>query len=294
MTGAGNAARTAGDMSGHTPGDALTVAGAERAATTAGLPRAEAQYLLQALLGVSRAWLIAHDVDPLDLPQRERFQDWLARRLDGVPLAYLTGEKEFFGLTLRVTPDTLIPRPDTEVLVEWALERLVGLSAPRVVDLGTGTGAIALAIKSRRPDADVRMIDASAGALAVAQDNARRLGLAVEAHLGSWYEPLAGQLAFDLIISNPPYVAGDDHHLDALRHEPRMALTPEGDGLADLRQLIEGAPIRLHANGWLLLEHGYDQAPAVAGLLGARGFVDVENRRDLGGQPRASGGRWPA
>lgn len=274
--------------------DAMTVVGAERAAVAAGLPRAEAQYLLQALLGVSRAWLIAHDTDPLDAPLRERFQDWLARRLDGVPLAYLSGEKEFFGLTLRVTPDTLIPRPDTEVLVEWALGRLAGQSMPRVVDLGTGTGAIALSIKSRRPDADVRMVDASAGALAVAQDNARRLGLTVEAHLGSWYEPLAGQSAFDLILSNPPYVAGDDHHLDALRHEPRMALTPEGDGLDDLRALIAGAPGRLRPNGWLLLEHGYDQAGAVADLLIARGFVDVENRWDLGGQPRASGGRWPA
>lgn len=273
---------------------ALTIVGAERAAIAAGLPRAEAQYLLQALLGVSRAWLISHDTDALDGRQRECFQDWLARRLDGVPLAYLSGEKEFFGLTLRVTPDTLIPRPDTEVLVEWALERLAGLSAPRVVDLGTGTGAIALSIKSRRPDADVRMVDASAGALSVAQDNARRLGLSVEAHLGDWYEPLSGQSAFDLILSNPPYVAGDDHHLDALRHEPRMALTPEGDGLADLRELVDGAPARLRPGGWLLLEHGYDQAEAVADLLSARGFVDVENRRDLGGQPRASGGRWPA
>lgn len=274
-------------------GHGLTVAGAERAAMAAGLPRAEAQYLLQALLGASRAWLIAHDTDPLDAALHERFQDWLARRLDGVPLAYLTGEKEFFGLMLRVTPDTLIPRPDTEVLVEWALERLTGLPAPRVVDLGTGTGAIALSIKSRRPDADVRMVDASAGALDVAQDNARRHGLAVEAHLGNWYQPLAGQLAFDLILSNPPYVAGDDHHLAALRHEPRMALTPEGDGLDDLRKLIAGAPDRLRPGGWLLLEHGYDQADAVADLLSARGFIDIQNRRDLGGQPRATGGRWP-
>ena len=274
-------------------GHGLTVAGAERAAMAAGLPRAEAQYLLQALLGASRAWLIARDTDPLDAAGHVRFQDWLARRLDGVPLAYLTGEKEFFGLMLRVTPDTLIPRPDTEVLVEWALERLTGLAAPRVVDLGTGTGAIALSIKSRRPDADVQMVDASAGALDVAQHNARRHGLAVGAHLGSWYQPLAGQLAFDLILSNPPYVAGDDHHLAALRHEPRMALTPEGDGLDDLRELVAGAPDRLRPGGWLLLEHGYDQADAVADLLSARGFIDIQNRRDLGGQPRATGGRWP-
>ncbi len=278
----------------------LTVAGAERAAIAAGLPRAEAQYLLQALLGVSRAWLITHDTDalaaihPATGPEiGARFQDWLTRRVAGEPLAYLVGHKEFFGLTLRVTPDTLIPRPDTEVLVEWALERLEPLAAPRVVDLGTGSGAIALAIRSRRPDADVRMVDFSPGALAVARDNAARLGLPVEAHLGSWYQALAGQAAFDLIVSNPPYVAGDDHHLDALTHEPRSALTPEGDGLADLRHLIEGAPDRLRPNGWLLLEHGYDQADAVSAMLQARGFVDIDTRRDLGGQPRTTGGRWP-
>ncbi|OWQ83095.1 protein-(glutamine-N5) methyltransferase, release factor-specific [Roseateles aquatilis] len=287
-----------------------TVAGAQRAAIAAGLPRQEAQYLLQALLGVSRAWLISHDTDVLGGETRRRFDHWLAQRLDQVPLAYLTGEKEFFGLTLRVTPATLIPRPDTEVLVVWALECLgpalgsgagaataaaagVDPSAPRVVDLGTGSGAIALAIKSRRPDADVRMVDASPDALSVARDNATRLALGVEGHLGSWFEPLAGQAPFDLIVSNPPYVAGDDHHLAALRHEPRMALTPEGDGLDDLRHLVRHAPDRLRPGGWLLLEHGWDQADAVMALLRERGFVDVANRRDLGDQPRASGGRWP-
>ena len=274
-------------------GPALTVIDAERASIAAGLPRAEAQYLLQALLGVSRAWLIGHDTDLLDAVATERFHHWLARRLDGVPLAYLTGEKEFFGLTLRVTPDTLIPRPDTELLVQWALERLEGPRPPRVVDLGTGTGAIALSIKSQRPDADVRMVDFSPGALAVALDNAQRLGLQVDGHLGSWFEPLAGQVPFDLIVSNPPYVAGEDHHLDALKHEPRTALTPEGDGLADLRHLIEGAPAWLRPDGWLLLEHGFDQADAVAAMLRGRGFLEVETRRDLGGQPRATGGRWP-
>lgn len=281
-------------MSGTAAAAPLTFAGAERAAIAAGLTRAEAQYLLQALLGVSRAWLIAHDTDALEAAVEDRFHHWLGRRLDGMPLAYLTGEKEFFGLTLRVTPDTLIPRPDTEVLVEWALERLDGPRAPRVVDLGTGTGAIALAIKSRRPDADVRMVDASPGALAVALDNASRLNLPVDGHLGSWYEALAGQVPFDLIVSNPPYVAGDDHHLDALKHEPRMALTPEGDGLADLRHLIDGAPHWLRPDGWLLLEHGWDQADAVTALLRERGFADIDTRRDLGGQPRTTGGRWPA
>lgn len=275
----------------------LTIAEALRAAAAAGLPRAEASYLMQALLDCSRSHLISHDDAVLSTAQVERFHDWLARRLDEVPLAYLVGEKEFFGLRLRVTPDTLIPRPDTELLVEWALERIAGLPAPRVVDLGTGTGAIALAIQSRRPDAQVRMVEASPGALAVARENAARLTLPVEGHLGSWFEPLAAlgpeQSRFDLIVSNPPYVAGNDDHLQALRHEPRSALTPEGDGLSDLQHLVNHAPDWLRPGGWLLLEHGWDQAEPVAALLCQRGFQAVENRRDLGGQPRTSGGRWP-
>ncbi len=270
----------------------MTVDEALQQATRAGLPRAEAQYLLQAVLGCSRSWLIAHDTDGLTPEQQQRFESWLTQRLDDVPLAYLVGEKEFFGLTLQVTPDTLIPRPDTEVLVQWALERMDGFQAPRVVDLGTGSGAIALAIASRRPDAVIHMVDASAGALAVASANASRLGLTVQAHLGSWFEPLAGQAPFDLIVSNPPYVAGNDQHLRALRHEPRSALTPEGNGLSDLGHLTQHAPDWLVSGGWLLLEHGWDQADAVASLLNERGFGDVSLRHDLGGQPRVSGGRW--
>ena len=273
--------------------DARTVAEALAAARVAGLDRLDAQLLLDHHLGRDRGWLLAHDDDALMPEVLVRFDADVRQRADGVPLAYLTGEKEFFGLTLRVTPDTLIPRPDTELLVQWALERLEGPRPPRVVDLGTGTGAIALSIKSQRPDADVRMVDFSPGALAVALDNAQRLGLQVDGHLGSWFEPLAGQVPFDLIVSNPPYVAGDDHHLDALKHEPRTALTPEGDGLADLRHLIEGAPTWLRPDGWLLLEHGFDQADAVAAMLRGRGFIEVETHRDLGGQPRATGGRWP-
>lgn len=267
-----------------------TVAEALRLANAAGLPRQEAQYLMLALLDRPRAWLIAHDDEHLTPEQLIRFQDWLARRLDDEPLAYLVGEKEFFGLRLRVTPDTLIPRPDTEVLVEWALDCLKGLAMPRVVDLGTGSGAIALAIRSRRPDAQVHMVDVSAGALAVAVDNARRLDLPVTAHLGSWFDPLDGQPGFDLIVSNPPYIAGDDVHLAALRHEPGGALTPGGDGLDDLRRLARQAPAHLRPGGWLLLEHGWDQAEAVAGLLRQAGFSQVSHRLDLGGNTRASGG----
>ncbi|OWQ86777.1 protein-(glutamine-N5) methyltransferase, release factor-specific [Roseateles terrae] len=270
----------------------LTVAQALQQAIQAGLPRAEAQYLLQAVLKCGRSWLISHDTDPLTPAQLERFQDWLVKRLDEVPLAYLVGEKEFFGLRLAVTPDTLIPRPDTEVLVQWALERLAGLTAPRVVDMGTGSGAIALAIAAQRPDAAVHMVDASAGALKVAVGNAERLGLPVQAHLGSWFEPLSGQPPFDLIVSNPPYVAGNDEHLRALRHEPRSALTPEGNGLSDLGHLTQHAPALLVPGGWLLLEHGWDQAESVASLLHERGFGDVSLRRDLGGQPRVTGGCW--
>ena len=261
-----------------------------------GLPRQEANYLLQALLNVDRAWLIRHDDQALTPEQAARFEDWLAQRLDEVPLAYLSGEKEFHGLRLRVTRDTLIPRPDTELLVDWALEHLQALPAqprPRVVDLGTGSGAIALAVAARHRAAELHMVDRSAAALAVAEDNARRLGLPVQAHLGSWFEPLRGLPPFDLVLSNPPYVAGQDPHLAALRHEPRGALTPEGDGLADLQQLVREAPARLKPGGWLLLEHGWDQAEAVRALLCEQGYQAVETRRDLGDQPRASGGRWP-
>ena len=272
----------------------ISIAAALARAQAAGLPRQEAGYLLQALLDCSRAWLIAHDEQLLNAEQLQRFEAWLAARLDQVPLAYLVGEKEFYGLKLRVSPATLVPRPDTELLVDWALERLQGLSAPRVVDLGTGSGAIALAIQSRRPDAQVHMVDLSAAALAIAQDNAQRLQLPVQAHQGSWFEALAGQPPFDLIVSNPPYIAGDDKHLTALRHEPRSALTPEGDGLADLRLLVAQAPAWLKPGAWLLLEHGWDQAPGLVELLAQAGYAPWEQRRDLGGQARASGGARPA
>jgi release factor glutamine methyltransferase len=272
----------------------LTVAAALAQARARGLERLEAQLLLAELLACDRSWLISHDGDALSAGQAARFEDWLTQRLQEVPLAYLSGHKEFHGLKLRVTADTLVPRPDTEALVDWALELLqaAALPAPELVDLGTGSGAIALALKHRYPAARVEALDLSANALVIARTNAEALGLDIKFHQGDWWQPLAGR-RFELIVSNPPYIAGNDPHLPALRHEPLSALTPGGDGLSALQILIQGAPTHLRAGGWLLLEHGYDQAEAVTRLLSAQGFKRVCTRRDLGGQPRVSGGRWP-
>ncbi|MBH1987609.1 MAG: peptide chain release factor N(5)-glutamine methyltransferase [Burkholderiales bacterium] len=276
----------------HRPAPA-TLADFLQQAREAGLDRLDAQLIACTALGVSRSWLLAHDTDALPPEHLPRLMDWLRRRAEGEPLAYLVGDKAFFGLTLSVSPHVLIPRPDTETLVEWALQALAGLRAPRVVDLGTGSGAIALAIASQRPDADVTAVDFSPPALAVAQANAQRLGLShVRFLAGSWLSPLAGE-RFDLIVSNPPYIAEGDAHLPALRHEPRSALTSGPDGLDDLRQIAQQAPGHIHENGWLLLEHGFDQAEAVQHLLQDAGFTDVSTRFDLGPQARCTGGRWP-
>lgn len=271
----------------------MTVAEALALARDRGLDRLEAQWLLAQLLQRDRAWLISHDADAVSPDVAQQFSHWVSQRLDDVPLAYLAGEKEFHGLRLTVNSATLVPRPDTEVLVDWALELLQtsGLPEPRVLDLGTGSGAIALAIKHRCPPAQVHASDRSAAALAVASSNAQKLGLPVCFHHGSWWEPFEGE-QFDLIVSNPPYIAGSDPHLHALRHEPLSALTPGGDGLADLHTLVRGAPAHLQAGAWLLLEHGFDQSAHVLGALQAQGFQDASCRLDLGGQPRCSGARW--
>ena len=275
--------------------DAPTFAGALAAAVAAGLDRLEAQQLLLHALGkpaTDRAWLVAHDRDAMGAEALQQFNEFARRRGSGEPLAYITGQQEFFGLRLKVDPRVLIPRPDTETLVDWALEILQQLpGAPAVVDLGTGRGAIALAIKHRHPAAAVQAVELSAAALAVAQDNAQRLGLALRFHLGDWWQPLADQ-RFDLIVSNPPYIAGSDPHLPALRFEPLEALTPGGDGMKALLTLIDGAPDHLCPGGWLLLEHGYDQAEAVATALRLRGFTEAVLRLDLGCQPRVSGAQW--
>eukprot|EP01037_Dinobryon_pediforme_P009791 gene9791-9857_t len=215
----------------------------------------------------------------------------LARRVAGEPVAYLTGRKEFYGLPLQVDARVLDPRPDTETLVDWALEVIAPLTSPRVVDLGTGSGAIALALQSQRADARVLAVDASADALAVAQANAERLGLPVQFRQANWLVGVEGP--FDAIVSNPPYIASADPHLAALTHEPLQALASGADGLEDIRAIVAQAPAHLRPGGWLLLEHGYDQADAVQALLAAQGFVRVQSRNDLADIARCTGGQWP-
>jgi len=274
-----------------------SIAQALQAAARQGLERLDAQGLLLHTLGRSphdRAWLLSHDTDALDADTLARFDQLCARRLDNEPMGYLTGWQEFFGLTLQVDDRVLVPRPDTETLVEWALQAVLGLQAPRMLDLGTGSGAVALALAHARPDAAVHAVDASADALAVAQGNARRLSLPVVFSQGSWLTGHSGTGAtYALIASNPPYIPQHDPHLAALVHEPLQALAAGADGLDDIRVIIAQAPAHLDPGGWLLLEHGYDQAAAVRALLQAQGFTQVQSRRDMAGIERCSGGQWP-
>ena len=274
-----------------------SIAQALQAAARQGLERLDAQGLLLHTLGRSphdRAWLLSHDTDALDADTLARFDQLCARRLDNEPMGYLTGWQEFFGLTLQVDHRVLVPRPDTETLVEWALQAVLGLQAPRMLDLGTGSGAVALALAHARPDAAVHAVDASADALAVAQGNARRLGLPVVFSQGSWLTGHSGTgETYALIASNPPYIPQHDPHLAALVHEPLQALAAGADGLDDIRTIIAQAPAHLDPGGWLLLEHGYDQAAAVRALLQAQGFTQVQSRRDMAGIERCSGGQWP-
>jgi release factor glutamine methyltransferase len=271
------------------------VSAALQAATAQGLPRLDGQLLLLHVLqrGEDRAWLITHDQQELTADQYARWLHLLERRVAGEPLAYLVGHKEFFGLSLAVDARVLIPRPDTETLVEWALALLAAVPTPRLLDLGTGSGAIALALAHQRADAEVHALDASAEALAVAQANARQLGLDVCFWQGHWLNAHPGRPGYDLIVSNPPYIADGDAHLPALVHEPRSALTAGADGLADIRTIIEQSSDWLRPDGWLLLEHGHDQAAAVRQLLLHAGYTQVESRRDLAGIERCSGARKP-
>jgi release factor glutamine methyltransferase len=240
-----------------------------------------------------RAWLLMNSDAPLSVETYQTFSQFVQRRLATEPVAYITGQKEFFGLTLQLDKRVLDPRADTETLVEWALSCLADVPTPQVVDLGTGSGAIALALKHSRPDAQVHAVDASADALQVAQANASRLGLAVQFHAGSWLSPFTKGPMFDAIVSNPPYITTDDAHLASLTNEPLSALASGHDGLDDLRTIVRQAPHHLKPGGWLLLEHGYDQAQAVQDLLGNAGFTHVQSHADLAGILRCSGGRWP-
>ena len=272
----------------------MTLQQALSTALAQGLARIDAQMLLLHVLGRAshdRAWLITHDTDTLPPATAAQFGALCQRRRAGTPVAYLTGRKAFYGLDLQVDARVLDPRPDTETLVDWALEVLAHQPAPRVVDLGTGSGAIALALQQQRPDAQVLAVDASQDALAVAQANATRLGLPVQFQHGHWLQGMAGGL--DAIVSNPPYIAATDPHLAALTHEPLSALASGADGLDDLRSIIAQAPAHLAPGGWLLLEPGHDQAEAVAALLQQAGLAQVQSRKDLAGIVRCSGGQRP-
>jgi len=273
----------------------LTVAQGVAWAQTLALPRLDAQVLLLHALGREphdRAWLLAHGDDPLDAVVHATFAAHVQRRLNTEPVAYITGQKEFFGLTLQIDQRVLDPRADSETLVEWALSCLADVQTPVVVDLGTGSGAIALALKHSRPDAKVSAVDASEDALVVARANAEHLALPMTFHHGSWLSAVGTQM-FDAIVSNPPYVASDDVHLAALKHEPLSALASGPDGLDDIRVIVRDATRHLKAGGWLLLEHGFDQALAVQTLMGNQGFVNVQSRPDLAGILRCTGGQWP-
>ncbi|BAN24222.1 peptide chain release factor N(5)-glutamine methyltransferase [Caballeronia insecticola] len=267
-----------------------------------GLPPLEARILLMHVLGWRRTELITRDHEALDADCVARFEALAARRTAGEPIAQLTGKREFFGLDFAVTPDVLIPRPETELLVELTLDAIAGTPGARVLDLGTGTGAIAVSIAHARPDARVWAVDRSPAALDVARGNAQTL-LAPERTGGpitlvesDWTANIDPSLRFEAIVSNPPYIASDDPHLDQgdLRFEPRGALTDDADGLSAIRAIIETAPFLLASGGALWIEHGYDQSDAVRRLLAARGFSDVRSMRDLAGIERCSGGRFTA
>jgi release factor glutamine methyltransferase len=267
--------------------------------------RIEVQCLLQAVLQVNRAWLLTHPEQPLNADQHARYMALLERRLGGEPIAYLLASREFYGLTFKVSPATLIPRPETELLVELALQRIPQIppspqpspasgrgSKFRVLDLGTGSGAIALSIAHARPNAEVVAVDASAAALEVAQFNTQRLALGnVRLLRSDWFSALHGE-RFDMIVSNPPYIAADDAHLAQgdVRFEPSSALVSGTDGLDDIRRICAQAKAHLNVDGWLLFEHGYDQAMQVRAMLQQAGFKDIFSARDLSGIERVSGG----
>jgi release factor glutamine methyltransferase len=254
-----------------------------------GLEPREARLLLAAAADLSPASLLARPERELPPPVERAFFDWSARRARGEPVAYLLGRKEFYGLELEVNPAVLVPRPETELLVDLALGRIAAGQEAAVLDLGTGSGAVALAVKRHRPRARVVAADASEAALAVARANAARLGLEVEFRCGRWFEPVAGD-RFDLVLANPPYVAEGDPHLAELRHEPREALVAGADGLAAIREIARAAGSFLRPGGWCFLEHGAGQDGAVRRLLARAGLRRIATWPDLAGIGRVSGG----
>ena len=261
-----------------------------------GSARIEVQCQLQAVLQVNRAWLLTHPEHQLDDQQYARYAALFERRLLGEPVAYLLGEREFYGLNFKVSPATLIPRPDTELLVDLALQHIPQQGRCRVLDLGTGSGAIALSIAHARPNAEVVAVDTSTAALEIAQLNAQRLDLKSARFLqGDWFSALHDE-RFDIVVSNPPYIAAGDAHLARgdVRFEPRSALVSGAEGLDDIRRITAQAKAHLNPDGWLLFEHGYDQAAQVRALLQQAGFTAVFSARDLAGIERVSGGSSPA
>lgn len=255
----------------------------QQALSASGIDAREARLLLAEATGFSQAAVVAFQEKKLSQEAEERFLDFASRRKRGEPIAYIVGHKEFYGLELAVNPAVLIPRPETELLVELAVER----KPASVLDLGTGSGAIALAIKKQLPSSKVIAVEASAAALVVAQRNAAKHGLEVDFRHGRWFEPLAGE-RFDVIVANPPYVAEGDPHLKDLEFEPREALLAGPDGLDAIRQIAAQAPRHLAQGGWLLIEHGQGQDAAVRALLA---LEEVRSWPDLAGIPRVSGGK---
>lgn len=265
----------------------------QRFARASNSPALDAAILVAAALGVTRAALESDPDRPLAAAEAARLEALAARRARGEPVAYLTGRREFWSLDLEITPDVLVPRPETELLVEWCLETIAGSRRPAVLDLGTGSGAIAIAIAHERPDAQVTAVDASAAALAVAARNATRHRLAnLRLLAGDWFTPV-GEAMFDVIVSNPPYVAPDDPALAALSHEPRGALVAGEEGLADLAAICAGAPRQLARGGCLIVEHGAAQGAAVRALMARAGLAGAATRRDLAGRERATRGNRP-
>ena len=258
------------------------------------LPRLETGLLLAHVLGRSREWLLAHDDQALPPDIKAQYLLLESRRVQGEPMAYLLGQREFMSHCFSVTTSVLIPRPETELLVETALATIALKPSPVLIDLGTGSGIIAISIAKARPDAQVIATDVSVAALALAQANAKALSAPVQFVAGAWFDPFSAQPLFDLIVSNPPYIHPEDPHLGQgdLRFEPRQALTDERDGLTAYESIIAGAASRLKPGGWLWVEHGYDQAHAVSLRLAQVGFTQIKTSHDLGGNPRVSGGSY--